>query len=190
MVVFRSISAKFHPTPSHPHLLFTMHDLLHVYEGLLLMSPDTKAQAQPQFGLLNRRGFLSSTQSGKNSRKGKLSSKTKSSKRSSLPSLRGSESSVRSNIKSKLRSLSVPTDTDQAEIITTLRMLIRLWCHESTRVYTDRMVDSKDRMWFLKLLETCMKYCFCGVDLQVPSHTPVQPPAGHTATLGENSSLK
>ena len=38
-------------------------------------------------------------------------------------------------------------------------------------------------MWFLKLLEVCMKYCFCGIDLQ---GSPTIPPitGGHTAGPG------
>ena len=111
---------------------------MHVYEGLLLLSPGTKAQTQPQFGLLNRRGFLSSTQSGKNfsSRKTKLTGKTKSGKKKSLPSLKGG------SLKAKGRGTEV-LEVDSAEVTSTLRMLIRLWCHENTRVYADRLLDSK-----------------------------------------------
>ena len=38
VTVFRSVSAKFHPLPSSPQLLFTLHDLTRVYQGLLLIS--------------------------------------------------------------------------------------------------------------------------------------------------------
>lgn len=182
-MVFRSVAEKFHPNPSQPHYLFTMHDLLHVYEGLLLMSPDTKAHTHPQFNLLNRRGFLSSTQSGRVPKKTK-SGKTKSGKKISLPSLRGGYSLTRGSTKARGRSLSIPgPESQSAETTTMLRMLIRLWCHENTRVYTDRLVDSKDRMWFLKLLEACLKYCFSGNDFQ-SSTTATQPLVGHTATHG------
>ena len=138
MTVFKSVSGRFHPTPSRPHFLFTLHDLMHVYEGLLLLSPGTKAQTQPQFSLLNRRGFLSSTQSGKSlsSRKTKLTRKTKSGKKTSLPSLKGG------SLRAKGRGRTVP-EVDSAEVTSTLRMLIRLWCHENTRVYADRLLDSK-----------------------------------------------
>ena len=184
VVVFRSITGKLRPSPSQPHYLFTMHDILHVYEGLLLMSPETKAQAQPQFSLLNRRGFLSSTLSGrrtKTARKAKTMGKLKSGRKekSSLPSLRGSEMR-----KPKIRGQSLPGDADQLEMTTTVRMLLRLWSHENTRVYVDRLVDSRDRIWFQKLLETCMKYCFCGLDLQGGETTP-QPLMGHSAARGK-----
>lgn len=34
--------------------------------------------------------------------------------------------------------------------------LLRLWYHESCRVFRDRLVDDDDRSWFDKLLESCM----------------------------------
>ena len=149
MTVFKSVSGRFHPTPSRPHFLFTLHDLMHVYEGLLLLSPGTKAQTQPQFSLLNRRGFLSSTQSGKSlsTRKTKLTRKTKSGKKTSLPSLRGG------SLRAKGHGRNVP-EVDSAEVTSTLRMLIRLWCHENTRVYADRLLDSK-----VTLTVACQIHC-------------------------------
>lgn len=179
MTVFRSVAIKFSSSPSQPHHLYTMHDLLHVYEGLLLLSPDAKAQTQPQFNLLHRRGFFSSTQSGKTARK-KSSSKHKATSKSIgiLPSLKEAE---RASMKSRRRPLP-DISADEAEVVSTLRMLIRLWCHESTRVFLDRIVDSKERIWFLKLLETCIKYCFCGVSFQGSSDKPSF--GSHTASYG------
>ena len=85
-----------------------------------------------------------------------------------------------------MRALSVPGDSESTEEqVTTLRMLCRLWCHENTRVYADRLGDSRDRMWFLRLLEACIKCCFCGVNLQAPPTAPRQPLGGYTATKGE-----
>ena len=167
--MYRSVSEKFHPSPSSPYLLFTMHDLLHVYEGLLLLSPGTKAQTQPQFGLLNRRGFLSSTQSGKTPRK-KSTTKLKSGRRGSttLPSLKKTTDTYVSKRRGTL------IQGDETEMVSTTRMVIRLWCHESTRVYLDRTADSRDRMWFLKLLEVCIKYSFCGIDFKDPQKTSPQ----------------
>ena len=175
------MSSKYDPSPSQPHHLYTMHDLLHVYEGLLLLSPDAKAQTQPQFSLLHRRGFFSSTQSGKAARR-KSSSKIKGTKKniSTLPSLKETE---RASMKTRRRPLP-EISGDEGEMVSTLRMLIRLWCHESTRVFLDRIVDSKERMWFLKLLETCVKYCFCGVTFQ-GSKVDSQPFGSHTASYGQ-----
>lgn len=168
MAVYRSVSTKFHPSPSNPYLLFTMHDLLRVYEGLLLLSPNTKAQTHPQFGLLNRRGFLSCIQSGKTPQK-KSNTKQRSGRRGStvLPSLKrtGSQGSMKT-----MRPVTIAHGLggDETEVVTSTRMVIRLWCHESSRVYLDRTSDSRDRMWFLKLLEACIKYSFCGIDFSDP----------------------
>lgn len=35
--------------------------------------------------------------------------------------------------------------------------LLRLWYHESCRVFRDRLVSDEDRGWFDKLLESCME---------------------------------
>ena len=191
IAVFRSISGKFQPAPTRPHYVYTLHDLFNTYEGLLLVSPDTEAGAQPHFSLLNRRGFLSTTASSQGSRKGKTATKSRSG-RGSLPRLKEKDSPMKRNLKEKAaRGQSLPrgspADADEAKIAAMLRMLVRLWCHENTRVYTDRLTESKDRMWFLRLIETCVKYCFSGIDFTTPIST--QPAVGSTATQGECSLL-
>ena len=145
------MAQRFHVSSFRPHYLITLRDLLRVLEGLLLLSPDTKAaQTQPQFGFLNRRGFQSSASSWKTPQK---KTKARSARGRSLPGI---------STKKLLKRQQTKNPVDESEASTTLRMLIRLWCHESTRVYLDRVTDSKERMWFLKLLETCIKCCFCG----------------------------
>ena len=54
----------------------------------------------------------------------------------------------------------------QKNITCSLRTLFRLWCHENSRVFADQLTDSKDRIWFIKLLEMCLKYCYCGAEIQ------------------------
>ena len=188
-MVFKSVTEKFQPSPTQPHYHFTLHDLFHVYEGLLLMSPDTEAGTQPQFSLLNRRGFLSTTGGAQSSRKVRTAGKTKSG-RVSLPRLKEKDSPTKSNLKSKMMKSHGQSlrggrliGANEAKITSTLRMLFRLWCHENTRVYMDRLTESKDRIWFLKLLETCMKCCFSGIDLTAPSS--IQPAIGSTAVHGK-----
>ena len=160
---------------------------MHIYEGLLLLSPDTKTQTQPQFSLLNRRGFLSSSQSSRSSSKKVSTSKQK---KNALPSLNvaGSRSQVKPALHRRNRGLSLPGNLllsdDQAQLISTMRTVIRLWCHETTRVYLDRVVDSKDRIWFTKLLEMCIKYCFCGDDFRNSKGNSQQRQHTGTASYG------
>ncbi len=182
MTVIRSLVDKIHSSPSHPHLTFSLHDFLHIYEGLLLLSPDTKTQSQPQFSLLNRRGFLSSSQSDHSSRK-KSSTKQK---KNALPSLNAGQSQMKSRRRTRGDS-NASNQSDNAQTQSTIRMVIRLWCHETTRVYLDRIVESKDRIWFTKLLEVCIKYCFCGDDLSGSAAKPQQRQLGGTASYGEDN---
>ena len=35
--------------------------------------------------------------------------------------------------------------------------MVRLWVHESLRVFGDRLVDDSDREWFLKHLNTMVR---------------------------------
>jgi len=70
----------------------------------------------------------------------------------------------------------------------TMRAMLRLWCHEVTRVYGDRLDNSRDRVWFLKLLETIAKYCYCGSDptTKTKSHH-VRPGRARAASHGHNT---
>ena len=185
--MLRSLTDKIHPSPSSPHLTFTLHDFMHIYEGLLLLSPSTKTHTQPQFSLLNRRGFLSSSQSSRSSSKKTNAAKQK---KNVLPSLnvRTSQSLSKPVLRKRNRGLPLAANLllsdDQAQLISTMRTVIRLWCHETTRVYLDRVVDSKDRIWFTRLLEVCIKYCFCGDDLRNSTGSSQQRQHAGTASYG------
>lgn len=179
VAVFRSVCERFRPSSLRPHFLVTTRDLLNVLTGLLLLSPDTKAQTRPQFGFLNRRGFQSS--SNQNPRKS-------SQKKVGGLKLRSAHKKILEKRSSRRQAARREEQADATESDSTLRMLARLWCHETTRVYLDRNADSKDRVWFLKLLETCTKYCFCGVGFE-DSHTAARDRGGisrqpGTANLG------
>ena len=188
VTVYRSVRERFHPSSLRPHHSISMHHLLTVFEGLLLLTPDTKAQRQ--FGLLNRRGFLSSVKTPQK----KHSLKLKSARKSIGGGGRKSSKKVSNKLGDKVNA----TEADS-----TLRMLVRLWCHETTRVYLDRNTDSKERIWFLKLLESCIKYCFCGVKfeeggggggggggLMSRDRRFRQGTGGHTASFGKFNLLK
>lgn len=75
----------------------------------------------------------------------------------------------------------------QKNITYSLRSLFRLWCHESSRVFADRLTDSKDRIWFIKLLEMCLKYCFCGAEIQ-DSQSGTQGGNGREERAGKRAS--
>lgn len=39
-------------------------------------------------------------------------------------------------------------------------MLVSLWVHEASRIFYDRLVDDKDREWFLTLIQGYVKNNF------------------------------
>ena len=38
--------------------------------------------------------------------------------------------------------------------------MLRLWCHESQRVFQDRLINDEDRNWFIDLIKEKMKTNF------------------------------
>ena len=42
-----------------------------------------------------------------------------------------------------------------------IRSLLRLWCHESTRTYSDRLLTEDQRYWFSSLLHETVEEIFC-----------------------------
>jgi len=154
-----------------------MHDLIAAYEGLLLVSPDTKSQTQAMFSFFHRRGFLSSSQSTSQSKPSKKSG------RKGLHKLPG------------LKSVAAKKEEDDSvqpvyseEMIAILRTIIRAWCHESTRVYLDRSTESKDHLWFLKVLEVCIKYCFCGIEFS--DNTVPKDPFSARKSIGSTAGIR
>ena len=65
-------------------------------------------------------------------------------------------------------------DEGKTKIVALLRSTVRLWCHEVSRVYGDRLTGSKDKIWMMKLIETCCKYCFCGSEIEDTADTAQQ----------------
>lgn len=156
---------------------------MHIYEGLLLLSPETKGHTQPQLNFLNRRGFLSSTQSNKASTARSLNKQITTSQKK-RPSFVAGDSKTQLKVRKQGSTPSVDR-LEEAVELSTLRTIIRLWCHETTRVFLDRVVDVKDRIWFTKLLEVCIKYCFCGDHLKKAENSlPQQRHIGGTASYG------
>ena len=177
VTTFRSVCARLRPTPAHPEWFLSLQHLIDVFKGLMLMPLDAKTANSPHFGLLNRRA-TPSTGTKSSSRRISEKSGRKSSSVVPATSRRGTarskqsvhlppvkkESSLRSKIRSELKGKK--QQHDSSEVQATLHRLLRLWCHENTRVFADRMTESSDRAWFVRLLETCVKYCFCGVGFE------------------------
>ncbi|CAN0035969.1 unnamed protein product [Sphacelaria rigidula] len=44
--------------------------------------------------------------------------------------------------------------------VTQPEQLVRLWCHESKRVFEDRLINAEDHCWFKQLLETMVTETF------------------------------
>lgn len=137
-----------------------MKDLLNVYHGLLQMTGTQGAAAaiaktHEQFAqrLQSRR-----TLSG-------LKEKVSTHSNQKQKSKKHHQSSMMTKSMRSRHQLHVSTD------YSTMRAILRLWCHEVTRVYADRLDNSHDKLWFLKLLETIAKYCFCGIH---PQYNAVQ----------------
>lgn len=42
-----------------------------------------------------------------------------------------------------------------------IRSVLRLWCHESTRTYSDRLFTEDQRYWFSSLLHESVEEFFC-----------------------------
>lgn len=183
VATYRSVCSRLCPSFTHPQWFISLRHLMDVFRGLLLLPLDSKLRTSPtHFGLLNRRTTPSTA--GKSSSNRKTTAKSLRKSSSILPALgrrgtarhkteqsvklppvkKANESSLRNKIKSELKGKKPAHDS--SEVQATLQRLVRLWCHENTRVYADRMTEAKDRAWFVRLLETCIQYCFCGVGFE------------------------
>ena len=50
-----------------------------------------------------------------------------------------------------------------------IRSLLRLWCHESSRTYSDRLFTEEQRYWFSSLLHETVEECFCRDNTEINS---------------------
>lgn len=188
VAVHRSVCSRLCPSASHPEWFISLRHFIDVFQGLLLMPLDSKTTLTGHFAFTNRR-VTPSTAGKSSSRRTSDKSAKKSSRilssysrrgtartRSSavhLPPVKKENNSLRlrSKIESELKGKQQQPQHDVSEIQATLHRLIRMWCHENTRVYADRMSDNRDRSWFVQVLETCVKYCFCGVRFEQAAAT-------------------
>lgn len=156
---------------------------MHVYQGLLLISPLSGGDsALPVF--VSQRQWVTKPEDSdfkkeaKKEKREKSEPKSGTSRRGSLPlclpssysgNVKRQQKLYRAHKWSTVTQLYTNTaEHDSNKVKNLLRTITRLWCHESTRVFADRLTDSRDHVWFIKLLETCLKYCFCGVSFTMP----------------------
>ena len=133
---------------------FTMKDLLNIYYGLLQM---TGTQGAAAAIAKTHEQFTQRLQSRRSGTLSGLKEKMSSHKQKSKKHHQSSMLSKSMRSKHQLQ-----TSTDYS----TMRAILRLWCHEVTRVYADRLNNSHDKLWFLKLLEMTVRFCFCGIHPQ------------------------
>ena len=151
---------------------FTMKDLLNIYYGLLQMSGTQGAAAaiaKTHEQLTHR--LQSRRLSGLKEKTSTHKQKSKKHHQSSM---------LTKSMRSK-HQLQLSTD------YSTMRAILRLWCHEVTRVYADRLDNTPDKLWFLKLLEMTVRYCFCGIHPQSGAPQVTRP--GRTRVSNRTSSI-
>ncbi|XP_064648692.1 dynein axonemal heavy chain 6-like isoform X2 [Lineus longissimus] len=124
--LYKLIQAQFRPTPAQAHYMFSLHDLAHVVQGILLMSPRSRSTLKS---------------------KKKVGKKASSSKR----------------VNHQVSTMSAATDLSetQMEKPPMMRVIARLWCHEVTRTFGDRLTTAEDADWFKATLHEVVNSHFC-----------------------------
>lgn len=56
---------------------------------------------------------------------------------------------------------SLTTVKTPAVISPLIRSVVRLWCHETLRTYSDRLLTEQQKYWFATLLNDQVEECFC-----------------------------
>lgn len=53
-------------------------------------------------------------------------------------------------------------DQTPASVSPLIRIIIRLWCHETCRSFYDRIINTEDKKWFATTLQKTVVVKFCG----------------------------
>ncbi|XP_029192398.2 LOW QUALITY PROTEIN: dynein heavy chain domain-containing protein 1-like [Acropora millepora] len=159
--MYNVIRQELRPTPLHPHYLFTQHELSRVVQGMSLLSSKSRGRPRPRarrrtepgreveretkLGPILARSVDLYIQGGE-----KWQSKEEQVwKGRSWPSLTSGP---------RESAMSVNTPAAMSPMI---RSLLRLWCHETTRTYSDRLFSQEQRLWFSSLLRETVEEFFC-----------------------------
>ncbi|XP_073235787.1 dynein heavy chain domain-containing protein 1-like [Porites lutea] len=166
--MYSVIQQELLPTPLHPHFLFTQHELSRVVQGMTSLYSKTRGRPRPR---ARRR-----TEGG-----GEVDQESKGAAipaANSDQSFRNKENGQRGGYVGKGRSwpslTSGPRETalsanTPAVLSPMIRSLLRLWCHESTRTYSDRLLTEQQRHWFSSLLHETVEEFFCRDNSEVNS---------------------
>ncbi|XP_077979356.1 dynein heavy chain domain-containing protein 1-like [Glandiceps talaboti] len=159
------------PTPVNAHYVFSLHDVARCVSSMFLLSPRSN-RTRPKPG--RRRGGGGGGADGGTSRAGAETaggSKT----RGNTPSKPGgptqqgqiSDSSQGSKMKHSQSWNSLGSSSEGKAVATAMvtppmmRVVIRLWCHEVTRTYYDRLLTDEDQGWFTRQLHDVVEKHFC-----------------------------
>ncbi|XP_067931166.1 dynein axonemal heavy chain 6-like [Watersipora subatra] len=142
--LYKLMRSKFRATPAQSHYVFTLHDIGRIVEGMLLLSPrKTKSKPRRARAKKENAGAVSNVQSlfGGMLPGGKVS-------------------------KEKFKSLSVKDSKDTRNqsadaALPMMPVLVRLWCHEVSRTFADRLLSDDDDLWFRRTLRDLVEKHFC-----------------------------
>ncbi|XP_048580282.1 dynein heavy chain domain-containing protein 1 isoform X3 [Nematostella vectensis] len=151
--MFSRLRDEFRRSPCHPHFVFTQHDLTRIAQGMMLFSLRARARPRPK---ARRRGVEQQQPTS-------IELPPPVSKSSGVVSER-TRAELGKEVKKGKSWPTLPTATTAntpAAISPLIRSILRLWCHEHTRVYGDRLLDDSHRYWFASLLHETVHECFC-----------------------------
>lgn len=157
--MYNVIRQKLRPTPLHPHFLFTQHELSRVVQGMSLLSSKSRGRPRPR----GRRRTEIGTETEHQTKTGPVPA-AKSDQIRSREQGQGKERIWKGrswpSLASGPRESAMSTKTP-ATLSPMIRSLLRLWCHESTRTYSDRLLTKEQRFWFSSLLHELVEEFFC-----------------------------
>nr|XP_006818816.1 PREDICTED: uncharacterized protein LOC100376274 [Saccoglossus kowalevskii] len=168
MDLFNMVKKNLTPTPVNAHYIFTLHDVARCISSMFLLSPRSRGRPKPgrkRGGGGGGGGGAGGGGSGASAAKSQSSQIIKS---ASIPSVGGqsSDSSQASNVKQSQSWMSFGSTSDGKGVPTVvtpplMRLVVRLWCHEASRTYYDRLISEEDQVWFTKQLLDVVERHFC-----------------------------
>ncbi|XP_028405416.1 dynein heavy chain domain-containing protein 1-like isoform X2 [Dendronephthya gigantea] len=156
--LFEKVSEDLRPSPLHPHYIFTQHDVSRVYQGMMLLSSRTKTRprvrAKKQTPIIDAKEKASKEIADLHDSSFRGLEKKSEQNGNKLHEVE-SWPMVRTN--STLVSINAETPALTTPLI---RVILRLWCHECTRVFSDRLIG-EDQLWFSTTLRIVALQHFC-----------------------------